>query len=46
MCEQCQNLQKKIQHYRWFTAQGFDPLTIERIKAMIQELEQRLQVLH
>jgi hypothetical protein len=46
MCEQCQNLQKQIIHYRQFLKQRFDPLTEERIKAMIAELEQRKEAMH
>jgi hypothetical protein len=46
MCEQCQNLQTQIIHYRQFLKQRFDPLTEERIKAMIAELEQRIEAMH
>jgi hypothetical protein len=46
MCEQCQNLQKQIIHYRQFLKQRFDPLTEERIEAMIAELEQRIEAMH
>jgi hypothetical protein len=46
MCEQCQNLQKQIIHYRQFLKQRFDPLTEERIKALIAELELRKVAIH
>ena len=46
MCEQCQNLQKQIIHYRQFLNQRFDPLSEERIKAMIFELERRIEAMH
>jgi hypothetical protein len=46
MCEQCQTLQKQILHYRQFLKQRFDPLTEERIQAMIAELELRKEAMH
>jgi hypothetical protein len=46
MCEQCQTLQKQILHYRQFLKQRFDPLTEQRIKATIAELEQRKEAMH
>jgi hypothetical protein len=45
MCNQCDNLQKKISHYRDFLDR-FDPLTDERIRAQIEELEQRKEAMH
>jgi cell division protein ZapA (FtsZ GTPase activity inhibitor) len=46
MCDQCQQLEAKILHFRQFLRQRFDPLTEERIKAMIAELEQRKEAMH
>jgi hypothetical protein len=39
-------LDKKISHYREFQKQRFDPLTEERIKSLIAELEQRKASIH
>jgi hypothetical protein len=39
MCDQCN-------HLREFLKQRFDPLTEERIKAMIADLEQRKGAMH
>jgi hypothetical protein len=41
MCEQCKEIETKIQRYRRFVAQGLDALTVQRINGLIQELEQR-----
>jgi hypothetical protein len=46
MCRHCDELQKKIDQYRRFLAQNFDPLTQERIRAGISELEKRKSELH
>jgi hypothetical protein len=46
MCEQCNEIANKISHYREFLKQPFDSLTVERIAALIRELEQRKAVLH
>jgi hypothetical protein len=46
MCEECINLENKIQRYRKFVAQGLDALTVERINGLIKELEQRKASLH
>jgi len=45
MCDQCDQLQKKIFHFREFLGK-FDPLTEERMKAMIAELEHRKEAIH
>jgi len=45
MCNQCDHLQKKILHYRDFLDR-FDRLTDERIRALIEELEQRKEAMH
>jgi hypothetical protein len=41
MCETCEQLAKKIAHYREIVEQAFDPLTTQRIWDLIRELEQR-----
>jgi len=46
MCDQCDQLQKQISHYRRFLSQRFDPLTEQRMKATIIELEQRKDAIH
>jgi hypothetical protein len=46
MCEECRELQRKIEHYRRFTEEALDSLTIERIKATIKELEKRKNAMH
>jgi hypothetical protein len=38
MCEKCQQLEAKIQHYGMIAAQAFDSLTVERMKEFIREL--------
>ncbi len=46
MCNECDELEATIQHYRRFVTQGFDPLTVERINAFIKELERRKKDFH
>jgi hypothetical protein len=46
MCDKCQELESKIQRYRKFAAEGLDPLTIERISGLIQQLEQEKRAMH
>jgi cell division protein ZapA (FtsZ GTPase activity inhibitor) len=46
MCDECQNLQKKISHYRGFLKQQFDALSTERIQKAIKELEQQKEAMH
>jgi hypothetical protein len=41
MCEKCEQLAKKIVRYREIVEQAFDPLTTDRIRDLIGELEQR-----
>jgi hypothetical protein len=45
MCEACEQLEKKITRYREIVEQAFDALTTQRIKDLIQELEQRKQTM-
>jgi TATA-binding protein-associated factor Taf7 len=46
MCEECEQLAQQITRYRKFTQQALDPLTQERIKALVKELEQRKTAMH
>jgi hypothetical protein len=46
MCVQCQQLEISIQRYRGFVKAGFDALTIERIKELIEELQRRKEAMH
>jgi hypothetical protein len=46
MCERCEELRKKIDHYRVFIGQPFDALTVERIRGLIDQLERQLQAMH
>jgi hypothetical protein len=46
MCKWCDELDDKISHYRGFLVYPFDSVTIERIDALILELEQRKGTLH
>ena len=41
MNKQSDDIQKRIDHYNQILKQRFDPLTEERIKAAIAELEKR-----
>jgi hypothetical protein len=41
MCEQCEILQKQIDQYNRFLLHRFDPLTEERLKAALLDLERR-----
>ena len=46
MCEQCNEFQTQIDKYHRFLKQRYDPLTEERMKAAVVELEQRKANLH
>ena len=46
MCEQYKNLQKQMDQYNRLLQQRFDPLTEERLKAALAELEKRKAQLH
>jgi hypothetical protein len=41
MCDRCDKLEERISHYRLFLNQRFDPLTEERIRALIADLERQ-----
>ncbi len=46
MCDKCQQLETKIQHYRMIPSESFDSLTVERIKEFVRELELRKEAMH
>ena len=46
MCEQCKNLQKQIDQFTRILQHPFDPLTVERLKAALAEMERRKAELH
>ena len=46
MCEKCTELDKKIAHFRQFTRAAFDPLTTDRIKRLIDDLQQQRDTMH
>jgi hypothetical protein len=46
MCEECEKLRGKITHYRRLLKQRFDPLTEERMKQVIADLERRKKAMH
>ena len=46
MCEQCQQLEIRIQRYRGFLKSGLDALTVERTKELIEELQRRKEAMH
>jgi hypothetical protein len=45
MCEKCEDIDSRISRYRRLVAGGLDPLTIERISVLIQELQQRKEAM-
>jgi hypothetical protein len=47
MCNKCDKLQNKIMRYRDLSRQGLDSLTVERIDALILDLQKRKEaILH
>jgi hypothetical protein len=46
MCEECEKLQGKITQYCQLQKQRFDPLTEERMKQVIADLERRKKAMH
>jgi hypothetical protein len=46
MCDECVRLDKDILHFTKFVERPLDPLTIERLKNAIQEMEGRKAALH
>jgi hypothetical protein len=46
MCDACDQLDKKIEHYKKVMAAMTDQLTIERITALVAELQAQKAALH
>ena len=46
MCEKCKELDEKIAHYSRFAAVAFDPLTTERVKRFIDDLQRIRDAMH
>jgi hypothetical protein len=46
MCDKCVELDKKIERYRRVSASIADQITIDRIKALIEELQMQKVELH
>jgi hypothetical protein len=46
MCDKCDELDKKIEHYRRLVAQMSDPLTTERVGKLIETLEAQKLAFH
>jgi hypothetical protein len=46
MCDVCGQLEKKIAHYRRVMTAMTDQLTIERIAALVAEMEAQMIALH
>jgi hypothetical protein len=46
MCDKCDKLDKKIEHYRNLIARVPDPLTVERVGELIKEMQAQKAELH
>jgi hypothetical protein len=46
MCAKCDELDKKIEHYRKISSAIGDQITVERINAMIADLQTQKAALH
>jgi hypothetical protein len=46
MCDKCNQLDKKIEHYRNLIARVPDPLTVERVGELIKEMQAQKAALH
>ena len=46
MCDKCDQLEKKIEHYRRIPLSIGDPVTIERVEALIADLQAQKATLH
>jgi hypothetical protein len=46
MCEQCDDLQRRIDQFRRAVSNNYDALTTERLKAGLSEMEARKIALH
>jgi hypothetical protein len=42
VCEKCAKLDERIERYRWVLSSVNDQLTIDRIKALIEEMQNSL----
>jgi hypothetical protein len=46
MCDECSQLNEKIAHYKKVMSAMTDQLTVERIAALVSELEAQVAALH
>ena len=46
MCDRCEQLDEKIEHYKKVISAMTDQLTIERIAALVQEMQTQKAALH
>jgi hypothetical protein len=46
MCDKCEQLDKKIEHYQKLLLGIADQLTVDRIKSLIADLQAQKTVLH
>lgn len=46
MCDLCKPLKLQIERYKRILGYGFDPLTEERLREAVRELEHRIAELH
>jgi hypothetical protein len=46
MCEKCTVLDERIARYRRFTRMAFDPLTIDRIERLLDDLQKQRDTMH
>jgi hypothetical protein len=46
MCQECDDLERQISHYRSFLKQSFDVFTLERIRELVVDLEREKHAKH
>ena len=46
MCDKCEELEKKIEHYRQLAARVRDPLLTEGVDKLIEEMEAQKTAFH
>jgi hypothetical protein len=46
MCDKCDKLDKKIEHYQSLMAMVPDPLTVERVEELIKQMQAQKVELH
>ena len=46
MCEKCEELDKRIIHYERIRASIGDPLTVDRIKELVEQVKAEKAALH